>query len=216
MVKALKDAWFTSFPKIPLPVPPPGQAEVVSTERQADKDVPHLMEAAILSEEEQDAVPLMNPVPQEITPTISAHLPARLSPTPVEEVSTATTETDPDMNVQPLAASVREAAVPAEQPASHFSQGVEFGLSGNYGEAIGELSKAVDANPDDVIARTSLGVALHRVGEDDRALACFEAAVQVDPKFAEPHYFRANILYSRGNFREAIVGYTTAIGLKPE
>jgi len=38
----------------------------------------------------------------------------------------------------------------------------------------------------------------------------------MDPKYAEAHYFRANILYSHGNVREAIAGYTIAIGLMPE
>ena len=54
------------------------------------------------------------------------------------------------------------------------------------------------------------------MGEDDRALSCYEAALKIDPKLAEAHYFRANIFYSRGNVRAAIAGYTTAIGLKPE
>src|SRR6185436_20851157 len=37
-----------------------------------------------------------------------------------------------------------------------------------------------------------------------------------DPIYAEAHYFRANILYSQGNVREAIAAYTVAIGLRPE
>ncbi|HEX9332957.1 MAG TPA: tetratricopeptide repeat protein, partial [Anaerolineales bacterium] len=63
---------------------------------------------------------------------------------------------------------------------------------------------------------TSLGVAFHRLGEDDRALSCYEAALKIDPNYAEAHYFRASILYSRGNVREAIAEYTIAIGLKPK
>ena len=98
----------------------------------------------------------------------------------------------------------------------HFSQGLEFGLSGRHQEAIGELSKAVEEDPDHVGAYTSLGVAFHRLGEDDRALSCYETALRIDPIYAEAHYFRANILYSQGNVREAIAGYTIASGLKPE
>ncbi len=100
--------------------------------------------------------------------------------------------------------------------ASFFARGLELGLDGKYQEAVDELSKAVDAEPGHMAARTSLGVAFHRLGDDDRALSCYEAVLKIDPKHADAHYFRANILYSRGNVREAISEYTTAIGLQPE
>jgi len=99
---------------------------------------------------------------------------------------------------------------------THFVQGIALGLSGKYREAIEALSRAVEENPDHVVAHTSLGVACHRSGEEERALACYEAALRIDPIYAEAHYFRANLLYSQGNVREAIAGYTVAIGLRPE
>ncbi len=111
---------------------------------------------------------------------------------------------------------VPEEATPIRQAASFFSRGLELGLEGKYQEAVDELAKAVDAEPTHVLARTSLGVAFHRLGEDDRALSCYEAALKIDPKNADAHYFRANILYSRGIAREAISEYTIAIGLWPE
>ena len=111
---------------------------------------------------------------------------------------------------------VRQEMTNRKQTTSHFVQGIRLGLSGNYHEAIDELTKAVEENPDDLVARTSLGVAFHRVREDDRALASYGAALERDPNYAEAHYFRANILYTHGNVREAIAGYTTAIGLEPE
>jgi tetratricopeptide (TPR) repeat protein len=103
-----------------------------------------------------------------------------------------------------------------KSPDSHFVQGVKLGLSEKYAEAVAELSKAVEENPESIVVRTSLGVALHRSGQDDRALACYEAALKIDPRYAEAHYFRANILYGQGNVSEALAGYTLALGLKPE
>jgi tetratricopeptide (TPR) repeat protein len=111
---------------------------------------------------------------------------------------------------------VQENTPPAKPTFSHFSQGVEHGLSGKYEEAVGELTQSVQGNPRHIPAQTSLGVAFHRLGQEDRALSCYEAALKIDPRSAEAHYFRANILYGRGNVREAITEYTTAVGLKPE
>jgi tetratricopeptide (TPR) repeat protein len=103
-----------------------------------------------------------------------------------------------------------------KQAASHLVQGVKLGLSAKYREAVEELSKAIEEDPRNVVARTSLGIALHRLGEDNRAVASYEAALKFDPKNAETHYFRANILYTHSYVREAITGYTMAIGLDPE
>ena len=99
---------------------------------------------------------------------------------------------------------------------SHFVQGVKLGLQENYSEAIEELSRAIEEDPDHGAAHTSLGVVYHCLREDDRAVACYETALQIDPHDAEAHYFRANILYNHGYVREAIEGYTIAIGLEPE
>ena len=108
-----------------------------------------------------------------------------------------------------------DAAFPARSD-SHFVQGVKLGLGGKYREATDELSRAVEEDPNHGIAHTSLGVAFRRLGENGRALDCYEAALRIDPNDAEAHYFRANILYDQGNVREAIAGYTIAIGLRPE
>ena len=250
IIKAIREAWLTSFPKIPLPLPLPVQGDA-SLVKQTDTQTPSLIDPVredITHVKQTDSPSLLNPVREDITPVKqtdsyslgnSVHeditlVEQTVSPSlaePVDEDSTLEEQTDSHYRTEPVHEDVRlvkqsyaqslvnplDEKVTSRKPtASHFSQGLELALSGKVHEAIGELSKAVEDDPDDVVAQTSLGVAFHGMDEDDHALSCYEAALQIDPKHAEAHYFRANILYRQGNVREAITGYTIAIGLEPE
>ena len=237
ILQAIKEAWLTSFPKIPLPLPLPVHEDTPPVKpADAHAHAQHLVDTAqedITPVEQTDSSSLINPV-QEDTPLVKqTHAHSVVNPvqddiTPVEQTDAhAHSPVEPahedvtlvkqtHAHAPSLANPVHDDTTPLTQTVSHLVKGIELGLSGKYGEAIDELFKAVEEDPDHVVARTSLGVAFHRSGEDDRALSCYEAALQIDPKYAEAHYFRANILYNQGNVREAIAGYTMAIGLKPE
>ena len=214
IIKAIKEAWLTAFPTIPLVNP---VHEDTTPVEQTD----------------EPAHSLENPVHEDSAPAKQSYADSLVNSLDGEVARVKRT----DAHAESLVNAAEEVARPVEQPYSqslvdsldeevtpikqtdahaHFSQGIELGLSGKYGEAIDELSKAVEEDPDHVVAHTSLGVAFHRVGEDDRALSCYEDALKIDPNYAEAHYCRANILYSHGNVREAIAEYTIAIGLEPE
>lgn len=190
ILKAIKEAWFTSFPKTPLPSPANRAAEPASTVK-ADEPI-HQLESTISSEIQ----PELESEPPAVQPDI---LPK------AEEVAIDSFD-QPDPVIE----------MPVKNTVSHFAQGLRLALSEQYQEAIEELSQAVEEAPQQVTAQISLGVALHRAGKDEQALASYEAALQLDLKSAEAHYFRANILYEQGHTREALAGYTTAIGLQPE
>lgn len=145
----------------------------------------------IISIEQTDAGDLVGPAPEETAPPRRSEAHVVVSPGKVE--STLPRQTD-----------------------SPFARGIELGLIGEYPEAIDELSKAVEEESEHVAAHTSLGVAFQRLEQDDQALTCYETALKIDPIYAEAHYFRANILYTHGDVREAIAGYTIAVGLQPE
>jgi len=189
ILQAIRDAWLKSSPKIPLPMPV--HEELTHVKPTASDSLPNPDHEDVTPLEQSDSDSLVDSVHDEIAPQ---------------------TQADSHFWVNP----VGDDATPVEQRDSHFSQGLELGLSGKYQEAKDELFKAVEEDPKHLVAHTSLGVAFHRLGEDDRALSCYEAALRIDPTYAEAHYFRANILYNHGNVREAIAGYTIAIGLEPE
>ena len=202
VLQAIKEAWQTSFPKIPLPMPAPEQppdSHPLVKPFHEDAAPPARTGSHPRVKPHQESPPLKQTGPQDL-----------VSPVPEEIIPLR--PTDPHGTADP----VPQAVPPAGQADSHFRLGLKLGFSGKYDEAIDELTRAVEEAPDQAVAHTSLGVAWHRLGEDDRALACYEAALKLDPRYAEAHYFRAAILYSRGDVREAIAGYTLAIGLEPD
>ena len=214
ILQAIKEAWLTSFPKIPLPLPPPAPEDTPLVKQTGA----YAQAEELLDPVEEDTTPLdetdsysfVNPVHEDVTPIKQKDSHASIDP--VQEEIKPPEQTATPFSVNP----VHEDAAPVKQTDSHFVQGIKLGLSGKYHEAIDELFKAIKEDPEDVVSHTSLGVAFHRLGEDDRALSCYETALKIDPIYAEAHYFRANILYGRGSVREAIAGYIVAIGLKPE
>jgi len=191
ILQALKEAWFTSFPKTPLPLPLPAHEDIERVEQ---------TDSYSLAEPVQEDSPLIKQT--DTNPLVTAD----------DEDATPVEQTDSHSLVDP----VQKDSAPVEQVNFHFLKGLALGLNGKYQEAIDELFKAVQEDPDHVVAQTSLGVAFHRLGEDDRAVSCYEAALKINPKQAEAHYFLSNILYAHGNVREALAEYSAAIGLEPE
>jgi len=227
VLQGIKEAWLSSFPKIPLPVPV--QEEVPPAEQ---PDSPPSVVSG--SKEPSPAKPVQRRPPENLVNQDSpprkqagsdslAHPAHKVSP-PVRSTPQHLLSNNIPKNTSPIKPPEpppslnpgRENTPQTKSIVSHFSQGVELGLSGKYQEAVEELAQSVNGNPRHVVAQTSLGVAFRRLGQEDRALSCYEAALKIDPKSAEAHYFRANILYGQGNVREAITEYTKAIGLRPE
>ena len=226
IIKAIKEAWLTSFPQIPLLSPLAKQTDLddpleeeFAPEEQTDSDEDDPVQGEIMTQEEADAQMykrrLANSVHEKFPPLKQTYADS-LVEHHVEEDITPEEPTSSDVSRKSAPQATTPPAQTVAQSDAKHVLGIKLGLSGQYYEAIDELSKAVEEDPDDVVAHTSLGVAFHRLGEDERALACYETALGIDPIYAEAYYFRANILYSHGNVREAIAGYTIAIGLNPK
>jgi tetratricopeptide (TPR) repeat protein len=225
ILQAIREAWLKSSPKIPLPLPPSVSEgtplpQPIDSSSSAD---PVEEEITTMPVEENDLYLMAKPVEEDSAPVepTDSNPPVNLVEeeinsvslvNPAREVIKPVKQTNSHVLINPRHGKI----VLPIQVKAHFLQGIEQGLSGKYHEAIDELSKAAEEDPSHVVTHTSLGVAFHRLGKDQRALSCYETALKLDPIYAEAYYFRANILYSHGRVREAIAGYTMAIGLKPE
>jgi hypothetical protein len=208
IVQAIREAWLTSFPKIPL-LNPVGE-DVTLVKQEAAKPFVNALDEDVAPMKQADSHPkhaqhLVNAVRKDTGPVKPKVSPSLMSP--VDERVTSSEQTDSqswvnpgdedvkfaeqnDSHVQDLLNAQHEDftpvkpnphyslvnpmhanTAPVSPKASHFSQGVALGLSGKYEEAIKELSRAVEADPEHVVAHTSLGIAFHKVAEDDRALS---------------------------------------------
>jgi superkiller protein 3 len=65
-------------------------------------------------------------------------------------------------------------------------------------------------------AHTNLGIALYGNGEVDEAIACFQKAIALDPKFAMAHDNLGLALADKGQWDEAIACFQKAIALDPK
>jgi tetratricopeptide (TPR) repeat protein len=210
VMQAIREAWLASFPRIPLPAPPPPREETHPV-RQPEPETPEYVDREeIIPVGQTDPVPQADPLPEDPLPAQPQESQAVIFPPPRPARPVKRTGS------HFLGRSVRQQVHSAPQTAVDFSRGLELGLGGMYREAIEVFSRVLREDPSHVTAQTSLGVAYRRLDENDRALASYEAALRIDPIHAEAHYFRANILYSQGDVREAIAAYTIAVGLQPD
>ena len=61
-----------------------------------------------------------------------------------------------------------------------------------------------------------LGNVYHDLGRADEAIAAFQRAIELDPKFAYPHNGLGNVYRNLARYDDAIAAFTSAIELEPE
>src|SRR5215216_2639019 len=161
VVQAIKEAWFTSFPKIPLPMPLPVH-EDTPLGKQTDRHV-HAQRLAdavdkdITPKEQTDSDPLVSTIHENITPVEQTDADAHVLINPVDEDIAPEEQLDSDFlgnadheDVEPINQTdsnsfvnpIHEDVTLVKQTdaRAHFSLGLELGLRGKYHEAIAELS----------------------------------------------------------------------------
>jgi predicted O-linked N-acetylglucosamine transferase (SPINDLY family) len=97
---------------------------------------------------------------------------------------------------------------------AHQSLGVLLKARGDKEAAIASLRRGLDST--DANAQNSFGVALCAVDDLDGALAAFEAAIALNPDFAEAHSNLASVLRRQKRLEESIQSCVRAIELSPD
>lgn len=98
---------------------------------------------------------------------------------------------------------------------AHLLLGQIYALQGQRTDAIDQLTRAIELEPNSSEAYNILGTALDRFAEFDEARKAFEQAVALDPHMIEAHINLAMCLAESGDLKSAAGQLTTAIQLHP-
>lgn len=133
---------------------------------------------------------------------------------------------EPSPSAEPTAVAVAVAVATAKPTAARtatpalgadvlLQQGYEAYSRGRYREAIQKYQGAVNAAPDNSEAYALLGLAYLDAGQDDLAESSLEAAIRLNPRFADAHRY-LGMLYARRNDKtRAVTSFNTYLDLRP-
>jgi len=85
----------------------------------------------------------------------------------------------------------------------------------DYPDARETLERLLEVDPSDDLAHALLANTLHKLGEDEEAIAHHLKAIRLDPDYAPHHFNYANTLYDLGRKEEALAEYQKALELDP-
>jgi tetratricopeptide (TPR) repeat protein/tRNA A-37 threonylcarbamoyl transferase component Bud32 len=88
--------------------------------------------------------------------------------------------------------------------------------SGEQREGLGLLARLVKESPNNPYLHFQQANSLYEKHDLDGAIACYQKALALDPKFAPAHYNLGNALYAKDDRDGAIARYQTALDLNPK
>jgi len=95
-------------------------------------------------------------------------------------------------------------------------RGQRLGRAGRFDEAAAVLQQAIEADPEDAVARLYLGIVRTRQGRLDDALTCFGRVTELTPNDERAYLFAGRIHAARGDDAEARETFREAVRLHPE
>lgn len=98
-------------------------------------------------------------------------------------------------------------------PALLFNRAAVYSKTGKFKEAIEDLQRSLELNPQSAIAHASLGRSYWSDQQTERAAAEFEAALQLQPDMADAKLCLALIRAGAGQTAESITNYRAVLAL---
>jgi tetratricopeptide (TPR) repeat protein len=96
-----------------------------------------------------------------------------------------------------------------------YHQGVFYGKSEKYVEAVMELNHAITTYPEYVDAHNALGVVYHQQQQLDNAIASYRRAIELDPRHAKALTNLALVYKERGEYENALRQLQDAVDADP-
>jgi tetratricopeptide (TPR) repeat protein len=108
------------------------------------------------------------------------------------------------------------APLPQETAQTYFNRGVEFSQKGDFKKAVSDYNKAIDVNPEFVVAYLNRGYSYSRMGEFDKAISDYTKAIELNARYAVAYHNRGFVYRRMGEYDRAIVDLTKAIEIDPK
>ena len=86
----------------------------------------------------------------------------------------------------------------------YYTRGLIYDRQGRLDEAIDQIGRLVIASPNDAVLRFELGVLQLRAGETDKARIDFEAAIAIEPTFANAKWYLSSVYELEERAEDAI------------
>ncbi len=97
-----------------------------------------------------------------------------------------------------------------------YNRGLASLHSGEYQQAINDLTRAIEIYPNHAAAHINRGSAYYKLGNHQQAIEDFNKAIEIDPKLAEAYFGRGNVFFKLGSYRQTINDYNKALELNPK
>ena len=93
--------------------------------------------------------------------------------------------------------------------------GYAYNDLGNYNQAIQDLNRAIEINPDRAESYNNRGNSYNSLGNYNQAIQDLNKAIEIKPDYTEAYYNRGIAYAGLGNYRQAIEDYNRAIEIEP-
>lgn len=96
-----------------------------------------------------------------------------------------------------------------------FNEGALEFTRGHFDKSVTHFSKAVDDDPESILAHLSRGVAFGKMGKYEMALSDFDRVLELNPHYAKAYHLRGLIRLSMEEREEAVADFDRAIEFNP-